>query len=64
MIEGNGVCHFEEPCPYWALAWTAEVTRALEVRGGKVQIPAAPAWGVAISPAWLAAAEHRISALD
>ncbi len=168
MLEDNGVCHFEEPCPYWEIAWTAEVTRALEVpvsggeqdcslatwqhivdtravdivqpdvcylggltrtlrvaamareaglpcvphsanlsmvtvfslhlmgaienagpyvefsieptsfypwqeglfdppleaRDGKVQIPDAPGWGVEINPAWLAAAEHRISALD
>jgi L-alanine-DL-glutamate epimerase-like enolase superfamily enzyme len=31
MLEDNGVCHFEEPCPYWELEWTAEVTRALDV---------------------------------
>ena len=31
MLEDNGVCHFEEPCPYWEIAWTAEVTRALKV---------------------------------
>jgi L-alanine-DL-glutamate epimerase-like enolase superfamily enzyme len=36
----------------------------LEARDGKVQIPDAPGWGVEIRPAWLAAAEHRISALD
>ena len=23
--------HFEEPCPYWELAWTAEVAAALEI---------------------------------
>jgi L-alanine-DL-glutamate epimerase-like enolase superfamily enzyme len=31
MLEDNGVCHFEEPCPYWELEWTAEVAAALEV---------------------------------
>lgn len=31
MLEAEGVCHFEEPCPYWELEWTAEVARALDV---------------------------------
>src|SRR5262249_55618598 len=31
MLEGLGVSHFEEPCPYWELEWTREVTRALDV---------------------------------
>ena len=31
MLEDNGVCHFEEPCPYWEIDWTAQVTRALDV---------------------------------
>lgn len=31
LLADNGVCHFEEPCPYWELEWTAQVTRALEV---------------------------------
>jgi L-alanine-DL-glutamate epimerase-like enolase superfamily enzyme len=31
MLEENGVCHFEEPCPYWELEWTAEVAAALDV---------------------------------
>ena len=22
MLEDHGVCHFEEPCPYWELEWT------------------------------------------
>lgn len=37
MLEGNGICHFEEPCPYWQLEWTAEVARALDldVTGGE-----------------------------
>jgi L-alanine-DL-glutamate epimerase-like enolase superfamily enzyme len=168
MLEDNGVCHFEEPCPYWELEWTREVTEALDLdvtggeqdcdlatwrrmiemravdvvqpdicylggltrtlrvarmaqaaglpctphsanlsmvtvftlhmmgalenagpyvefsietrdyypwqdglyspalqaRDGRVRIPDGPGWGVEIDPAWLAAAEHRISALD
>jgi L-alanine-DL-glutamate epimerase-like enolase superfamily enzyme len=37
LLEQHGVCHFEEPCPYWELAWTREVTDALEldVTGGE-----------------------------
>ncbi len=37
FLEQHGVCHFEEPCPYWELEWTAEVTRALDldVTGGE-----------------------------
>jgi L-alanine-DL-glutamate epimerase-like enolase superfamily enzyme len=31
MLEANGVCHFEEPCPYWELEWTAEAAAALDV---------------------------------
>jgi L-alanine-DL-glutamate epimerase-like enolase superfamily enzyme len=31
MLEENGVGHFEEPCPYWELEWTAEVAAALDV---------------------------------
>ena len=31
MLEQHGVCHFEEPCPYWRLDWTREVTDALDV---------------------------------
>jgi L-alanine-DL-glutamate epimerase-like enolase superfamily enzyme len=31
MLEENRVGHFEEPCPYWELEWTAEVAAALEV---------------------------------
>lgn len=31
MLEQHGVCHFEEPCPYWELDWTAQVTAALDV---------------------------------
>jgi L-alanine-DL-glutamate epimerase-like enolase superfamily enzyme len=29
VLEDNGFRHFEEPCPYWELEWTAEVTAAL-----------------------------------
>jgi L-alanine-DL-glutamate epimerase-like enolase superfamily enzyme len=37
MLEQHGVCHFEEPCPYWEIQWTADVTRALDldVTGGE-----------------------------
>jgi L-alanine-DL-glutamate epimerase-like enolase superfamily enzyme len=31
MLEDYGVCHFEEPCPYWELEWTREVAEALDV---------------------------------
>jgi len=31
MLQDQDVCHFEEPCPYWELEWTAEVAQALEV---------------------------------
>ena len=37
MLADHGVCHFEEPCPYWELEWTAEVTAALglDIAGGE-----------------------------
>ncbi len=37
MLQDNGVCHFEEPCPYWELEWTRQVTEALDldVTGGE-----------------------------
>ena len=37
MLEAHGVSHFEEPCPYWELEWTREVTQALalDVAGGE-----------------------------
>jgi L-alanine-DL-glutamate epimerase-like enolase superfamily enzyme len=37
MLHDNGVVHFEEPCPYWELEWTAEVAAALDldVTGGE-----------------------------
>ena len=31
FLEQHGVVHFEEPCPYWELEWTAEVAAALDV---------------------------------
>ena len=31
ILEDNNVCHFEEPCPYWELEWTAEVSKKLKV---------------------------------
>jgi L-alanine-DL-glutamate epimerase-like enolase superfamily enzyme len=37
MLEQHGVVHFEEPCPYWELEWTAAVAAALDldVAGGE-----------------------------
>jgi L-alanine-DL-glutamate epimerase-like enolase superfamily enzyme len=37
FLEDHGVVHFEEPCPYWELEWTAEVADALDldVTGGE-----------------------------
>lgn len=37
LLEEHGFCHFEEPCPYWELEWTAEVAAALDldVAGGE-----------------------------
>ena len=37
MLEAHGVCHFEEPCPYWEIDWTKQVTDALDldVTGGE-----------------------------
>jgi len=45
MLEDNGVCHFEEPCPYWELEQTREVAQALEldVAGGE-QDCSLPTW--------------------
>ena len=31
LLADSNVCHFEEPCPYWELEWTAEVTKAISV---------------------------------
>ena len=43
MLAANGISHFEEPCPYWELEQTREVTKALDidVTGGEqdCQIP-------------------------
>jgi L-alanine-DL-glutamate epimerase-like enolase superfamily enzyme len=37
MLEDHGICHFEEPCPYWEYGWTKEVADALalDVTGGE-----------------------------
>jgi L-alanine-DL-glutamate epimerase-like enolase superfamily enzyme len=37
LLEDHGVCHFEEPCPYWDLEQTKQVTDALslDVTGGE-----------------------------
>lgn len=31
LLQDNGVIHFEEPCPYWELAQTKEVTDTLDI---------------------------------
>ena len=31
MLESQGYEHFEEPCPYWEMEQTAEVTRTLDI---------------------------------
>ncbi len=31
LLQPQNVCHFEEPCPYWKIEWTAQVTEALDV---------------------------------
>jgi len=37
LLEDHGICHFEEPCPYWDLEQTKQVTDALalDVTGGE-----------------------------
>ena len=37
LLEDHGICHFEEPCPYWELEQTKQVTDALDldVTGGE-----------------------------
>ncbi len=30
-LEQHGYTHYEEPCPYWELEWTREVTAALDI---------------------------------
>jgi L-alanine-DL-glutamate epimerase-like enolase superfamily enzyme len=37
MLEQHGVSHFEEPCPFWELDWTRDVTEGLQldVAGGE-----------------------------
>jgi L-alanine-DL-glutamate epimerase-like enolase superfamily enzyme len=31
LLEEHGYSHYEEPCPYWELEWTAEVATALKI---------------------------------
>lgn len=31
MLQDNGIVHYEEPCPYWELEQTAQVTAALDI---------------------------------
>ena len=37
VLAEHGICHFEEPCPYWEYDWTRQVTEALtlDVTGGE-----------------------------
>ena len=37
ILEDNGFCHFEEPCPYWELEQTKKVTDAvsIDITGGE-----------------------------
>lgn len=37
LLQDNGICHFEEPCPYWEYEQTKRVTDALgiDVTGGE-----------------------------
>ncbi len=40
FLADYGICHFEEPCPYWEFEWTAQVRQALhalpiQVAGGE-----------------------------
>jgi L-alanine-DL-glutamate epimerase-like enolase superfamily enzyme len=37
FLEDNGICHYEEPCPYWHYDQTKQVTEALaiDVTGGE-----------------------------
>lgn len=37
MLEDHGICHYEEPCPYWEWAQTRQVAEALtvDVTGGE-----------------------------
>jgi L-alanine-DL-glutamate epimerase-like enolase superfamily enzyme len=31
LLQDHGICHFEEPCPYWLPEWTKQVTAALDI---------------------------------
>jgi L-alanine-DL-glutamate epimerase-like enolase superfamily enzyme len=31
MLQDYGICHFEEPCPYWKPGWTRQVRDALDI---------------------------------
>lgn len=45
MLEDHGFCHYEEPCPYWELEQTKEVTDTLDIdiTGGEQDCDL-PAW--------------------
>lgn len=43
-------------------SWTRDLyTPTLDVRDGKVCVPAGPGWGVTVNPAWLAKATRQVS---
>jgi L-alanine-DL-glutamate epimerase-like enolase superfamily enzyme len=44
--------------------WEGLYRPALEVRDGKVEIPAGPGWGVELNPAWLEKAEYQKSSWE
>ena len=31
LLQDHGISHFEEPCPYWEIAWTRQVKEALDI---------------------------------
>lgn len=31
LLKDYGISHFEEPCPYWQLDWTRQVTEAIDI---------------------------------
>lgn len=45
FLEDHGYSHFEEPCPYWEIEWTAQVAQTLDipVAGGEQDFYL-PAW--------------------
>lgn len=45
MMQDHGLCHFEEPCPYWELEQTRQVAEALDIAvAGGEQDCELPTW--------------------